>query len=244
MKKGIFVFSIALLVIAEYAFVEYYPLSPQARINKFERLPGVKQFKRAELVRSVEEAIDASGDATISVIRDGEITEWASAEELLADFDDGGSEARIMVYNIEQAESIAASLPDIRQNARSGDPSAIMQLYRIGQNHTGELDSNEAIAMLRDHPSALARYYLDIWIEKRYDWDSREGVLASARVSVENFLPPSLTEEQIASSTDSAKRQLNQLRNAADSGNADAVWVVEQLLAEGYSLIPATPVSS
>jgi hypothetical protein len=236
MKKGLLIFALAAFLAGEYAFVEFYPLSPQTRIHKFERLPVVRQFKRAELVKTVNAGLERSQDGTVSVLRDGERTSWTSATELLDDFDAGQQTARIMVMNLEQAESITEKLPKIKQRARSGDLFAIMNLYWTGRNHTGQIDANEALTMLKEHPSAMARYYEDMLVEKKYDWNSREGVLLAARASAENWLSPAMTDEMRQSATESSQRMLNQLRIAANNGNEDAVWVLEQLLADGYSI--------
>jgi len=244
MKKGLIVLVLAFLLASEYTFVEFYPLSPHARVRKFEKLPGVRQYKRVVLERRVKNALSVSREGSLAVIKDGTRTAWTSAEQLLSDFDNGHTNAGRMIYKIEQAESIAANLSDIRQRARSGDPTAIMSLYKIGKNHTDEIDEGEALEMMKQHPSALARYYLQVVIEKRHELVSREGVLLMARTLVENFIPPALTSEQRTEFIDGSRRRLKQLRFAANNGDEDAVWVLERLLAEGYSIEPAEPVSS
>ena len=184
----------------------------------------------------IESALAASESGTVSVVREGQESSWNSADGLLTDFESGDRAARIMVFNLEQAREIEEMLPTVKQRARAGDPSAMMNLYVIGKNHTGELDQNEALDMLRNHPSALAQMYVAMMIEKRYDWSSREGILMSARASAENLDIPGLTPEQQRERNESAGRQLRQLRVAANDGNEDAQWVLEQLLAEGYGL--------
>ncbi len=60
---------LAFLGIGEYVFVEYYPLSHTRRIEKFEKLPIVRSFVRANDIRAVEKMIEESDSGFVSIQR-------------------------------------------------------------------------------------------------------------------------------------------------------------------------------
>ena len=66
MRYGLFILIFAVLGIGEYAFVEYYPLTPQGRVNKLVQLPIVKQIMLQREYKVVKQAFSADEDGVLS----------------------------------------------------------------------------------------------------------------------------------------------------------------------------------
>ena len=65
MRYGLFIIIFAVLGIGEYAFVEYYPLTPQGRVNKLVQLPIVKQIMLQREYKVVKQAFSADEDGVL-----------------------------------------------------------------------------------------------------------------------------------------------------------------------------------
>jgi len=69
MRYALIALVLAILGVGEYAFVEYYPISPNRRVQKFEKLPIVRSFVRANDIRAVEKMIEESDSGFVSIQR-------------------------------------------------------------------------------------------------------------------------------------------------------------------------------
>lgn len=111
----------------------------------------------------------------------------------------------------------------------AGDLSAMRQMYWFAT----ELSDSEAIAaaeeLLTNHGSATADFYLNFYISKSVDLESREGALLGARMMKENYRPSNLSDRVFELQTALLQEGLEWFRESAENGDADAIWVLEQL---------------
>lgn len=120
------------------------------------------------------------------------------------------------------------------ERAKGGDPSAATQIYwtskTLGDNELKET----ALSLLKDHPTNIGKYYYHRFTSAP---DSSKNGIDSAmwymRIAVENWRSPFITDEQFKLQTDQHANSIALLRKNAESGNEDAVWMVDQLKAEG-----------
>ncbi len=236
MKFALVTVLIALFGLGEYAFVEYYPLSPSHRASKFSNLPIVSSFVRAADEKRVRRAIEESDSGFVFISRRGTIQKWTDPAVLLADAAAGNSQASMLVRNLRDWDQITDGLTKISSRAEGGDPSAMMQLFQFGKTRSRAKEMNRGAELLRAHPSAMAQYYLSVFVNHDLDFGSKEGILLSTRVAIENYPLVRLTPDQKQQRFESAQRQLTLLQQSATNGNEGSLWVIEQIKNEGLKL--------
>jgi len=229
MRYGLIALIVAVLGIGEYAFVEYYPLTLQRRVAKFEKLPIVRAIVKAENIRRVDELIAESDEGIVSVTRDGVAKTWESGSQWHDDFEAGDWHARNLFNQIEDRALHAEHADSWRKKAVSGDVGAMFQLWVFGRENPESGDAELAAELLERHDSALAEFYQKIWITKDFEMGSRDGMLLMARVARENYRVSYMDDEAYRESSAHNERSLRMLRQAAADGGEDAIWVMEQL---------------
>lgn len=229
MKAGIIVLVMAVLGLGEYAFVEYYPLSPERRVQKVQKLPIVRSFVKAEELRVIRTAIEESDSGYVSVLRDGELRKWDDAKKLYADAKEGNRAARTVLGRIRTTEKYKVPLEKLRSEAEAGDPLAMMTLYLVGKSRSNTKEMERAVELLEAHESALAQSILYQTIGRAGQMPDREALLLFSRVAIENYRRPGTSDLEYEKQTQQAEKQLDVLKQVAADGDEDAQWVVEQL---------------
>lgn len=236
MKYGLIALVVAILGIGEYAFVEFYPLSPAQRIRRMDELPVVRQVIGAQEYRMVKQSFDADSGGIKTLEMGGISYTWSSAKSLVDDARSGDRNARSMIGRIKFSNKVRASLDEHRRLAESGNIFDLMAYYTTSQFAYDKTDSVRAAQMLSQHPSALAKWSLTMQFKKDLNWYSKEVMLLRALISRENLLQPNLTDEYVNRITDYNNQFVASIREKAEQGEEDAIWVVEQL--------DATPIES
>jgi len=249
MRIWLIALSIAILGICEYAFVEYYPLSPHARIQKFEKLPIVRSVKKLGDIRNVRELIARSDSGFVAVeTKEGERRTWNDAEKWYQDFEDGDPLARRLSFLAENSEDFDEQIAETEALAVAGDPSSMIRLHFMGRMKSGQGQysvgtalKERALLLLTDHPSALSSQYIQILSSREpsaLDSDeTRNVLLLNAKVAIENYRGTWLDEEQFRKQTEQYKKGLEAIKKMAEEGDEHAVWVVAQLEADGIEMI-------
>lgn len=236
MKYGLIALLVVFLGIGEYAFVEFYHAQPYQRIQKFEKLPIVRSFVKAATIRDIEKLLEDSDSGFVSLEHQGVLYRWDNASVLYSEFKDRVAPAQRKVWQVKDISRFRRAIekrPDIwseiLNKAKNGDFFATQQLYRRAQFLGDDEAKQEAVDMLREQDSASAKWFLGRWINKTLDPYSREGLLIHAQMNIEDFTYPNQSDESIARDSKARKDANAALFRAAENGDEDAKWVVEQL---------------
>ncbi|MDA1029531.1 MAG: hypothetical protein O3B41_10845 [Bacteroidetes bacterium] len=234
MRYGLIAVLVVVFGLGEYAFVEYYPLHPYQRLAKFQELPIVKQFvihQEADLVRK---AIEGSEEGSISTGYGDDTVTWTSVEEWRQARKNGDQAAKWAVRHLRDVEKAKENLPALILQAEAGDPSAAYQVVWTAKMLDDAQLKEEALSRLKDHPTTIGKYFYHRFTAAP---DSSKNGIDSAiwfmRVAIENWRSPFITDEQFKLQTDHHANSIAVLRKNAETGNVEAIWMVDQLKAEG-----------
>lgn len=232
MRYGLIISLLLLFGLSEYAFVEYYPLQPHQREAKFKRLPLVRNVVQKQTRAIVRDAFKHDDDGVLWLVLEGDSTSWTSPSDLWNAYQDKDRMARRKVLKLENAQESRDAIPYLRQQALDGDTFARIWYYSIASHSWDPEEKDRARELLAQDSTATAAWYLAMWSEPKMDTTSKEYLLLSARMNLENLRPANLTEEQAAIQAQKTKTLVEQLYATSKTGDANAVWVVEQLETE------------
>lgn len=235
MRYGLFIFIFAILGIGEYAFVEFYPLSPYQRVYKFQELPIVKQIVIRQEANFVKRAIAETEDGCINVNYRNEGKCWSSVEDWREDRSSGHRGARWLAQRLKDQEKAKEMLPELIARAEQGDPSAAFQLH-MSARYTGQtLLVEKALDILKDSPTEVGKYYhYRATTPSDSSQNGRESAFRMMKVIIENWRNPHFTDKQFEAQTTQNNSSIALLLENATQGSEDAIWIVDRLKAEGY----------
>lgn len=232
MKGALSIITILILGVCEYAFVEYYPLSPESRLEKLEQVPGIGPLVTSSRKYAVQRTIAESDSGFVFVYRNQTMTKWSDADKLFADAEAGDWAAKTMLYQLRNLEKVQDQVSEVKRKAELGDPSSMLKLYYFGKTLTGGKDMASAIELLESHDTAVAKSILYHFIEHYEPLSPRESLLLLTQVAIENYRRPEQSTDDFAIQTANANRSLRKLENAANDGDEDSVWVISQIQRE------------
>lgn len=234
MRYGLFTLLFVVFGLGEYAFVEYYPLHPYQRLDKFQELPIVKQIVMHQEANMLRKAIEGSGDGSISTGYGDDTVTWTSVEEWRQARKNGDQAAKWAVRHLRDLKKAEENLPAWIIQAEAGDPSAAYQVAWTAKMLDDAELKEEALSLLKDHPTTIGKYFYHRMTSAP---DSSKNGIDSAiwgmRVALENWRNPRSTDEEFKLQTANNARALATLRQNAEIGNEDAIWMVDQLKSEG-----------
>ena len=229
MKYGLIAFIIAVLGIGEYAFVEYYPLAPYRREQKVKKLPIVRHIVMNQEKATVEQAFAAESDGILSYKSGNTTYVWRSADEWYADRKNGSRRAAELAERLEWKQQAKEYFSKARTAAKEGAPNGYLSYYMAAKAVGDSTYIIEALEWWKADPSATAQWYYKNWISKDLDMESKEGLLLSAQMAIENVGHLDMPREDYAKQTNRNQRALDWLYLEADSGNENALWAVGQI---------------
>ena len=118
-----------------------------------------------------------------------------------------------------------------RKQAEAGDLQAMFAMYMVAKAIPDRNVMEEALELLEQEGSATADFYLNS-INKTVDPESREYLLIIARMTKENYRPSAMSDHQFELQTACLQGGEEWLRESAENGDENAIWVLEQLDAE------------
>ena len=235
MKYGLIAIVVAFLGIGEYVFVEYYPITHNRRIQKFEKLPIVRSIIKANNTRAVQKMIEESDSEFVSIVRNNTIKRWYDAQSWSVEYEAGDTHARGIYYRVHNLKEFQKHFGVARKQAEAGDLQAMFAMYLVAKSIPDKGVMEEALELLENEGSATADFYLNSII-KSIDPQSRESLLIIARMTKENHRPSSMNDHLFERQTERHQKGMDWFRESAENGDANAIWVLEQLEAEEIEL--------
>jgi len=223
---------LATLGVAEYVFVEVYPFPETQRSEKFQRLPVVDYVLMIREAKLVEEAFERSDSGFVKLAYNTG-SRWYSKEEWLSDRKKGNWGARSLGKGLRQRETWLKDLPSHLEKAKENDLSAIFYVLQGSWFGADDSLTSRAQAMLRDHPSATAKMYVELLFDRSVERGSREATLLYTGSALENWRPPQMEDAQFDEQSKRNEQQVATLLEQAAKGYEDAIWVLDQLKADG-----------
>ncbi|NQV74230.1 hypothetical protein HQ496_14020 [bacterium] len=234
MRYGLFILFFAVFGLGEYAFVEYYPLSHQRRVQKFEQLPIVKQIVIHQEKEIIRQAFAAEEDGILSY-KVGKTTHtWTSFADWQRDRKKGVWAAHWLTSQIQMSQGAKIYLPEILERAENGDPYAAIQMGWISRSLNDATLNEKALSLLKTHQTAVGQYFYYLLTKNPGPSISRQpSALLYSRMALENWRWPGSSDEEFAQQSAKHAKSIATLKENAALGIEDAIQIVEQLRSEG-----------
>jgi len=226
-RKILVVLVLAVFLVGEYAFVEFYPLSPSARKHKFEKLPIVSSIVEASQLRTIREDFARHGAVTVKYR--GEDYRFSDADHLMEAKRSGDTAARMAANRSLYRAHVADRIDETREQAELGSTNAMFAYYQNATLLNRQSDAEHARQLLENSGKDSARWYLDVMLDKRVDPLSREGLLLAAKAYIEYCDEPASSLLRESCQSESLPDHVQRLKTQARAGDADAAWVLDQL---------------
>lgn len=229
MRYGLIISLFVLFGIGEYAFVEYYPLEPYRRVQKFERLPVVKQIVVAKEKALVEKAFASDDDGILSVGIGKTTKVWRSVEQWSQDRKTGDRWASSLADRLKFQAQAKASFTAEGGFKLPVHPMDHLGYYMAATSLGDAKITNDVLERWRSDTTATARWTYKMYFEKSLNIESKEGMLLTAQASIENMRHPRISKQWFEQQTQQNQNTLDTIVERADSGNEAARWVLSQL---------------
>lgn len=231
MMKALITFSVALLGLGGWLYVELSPYPPSTRSWRLSQLPGFAHLNDFSSIRMAKQAFEDAPDGWISFPMRTETVSWFSFEEWKQDFDAHDGPARVWDYSLRYADEREKASDLLTRNALTGDISSLIAFMGMGVDRLP--DGTSISDALRATGTDTGRYYAAFNDNRHQNSafaSSREGMLLSALMTRENLAlrewgNPDVYQQQSAR----AQNTLDALVQHAEAGNEDARWVVGRL---------------
>jgi hypothetical protein len=234
MRYGLFILIFAVLGIGEYAFVEYYPLTPQGRVNKLVQLPIVKQIMLQREYKVVKQAFSADEDGVLSYKTGKTTYTWTSFADWQRDRKNGVRAAHWLTNQIQMSQGAKIHLPEILERAENGDPYAAIQMGWISRSLNDATLNEKALSLLKTHQTAVGQYFYYLLTKNPGPSINRQpSALLYSRMALENWRWPGSSDEEFAQQSAQHAKSIATLKENAALGIEDAIQIVEQLRSEG-----------
>ena len=229
MRYGLILLIAALLGAGEYAFVEYYPISPQRRVQKFQKLPIVKQIVLHKEKTLVEQAFAEEADGILSY-RNGTTTyTWNSVGDWFKQRKAGSRRAASLVNRLEfEAQARNIFTPE-GGFVLPVHPMGHLGHYMAAKSLRDAKIMDEVVERWKSDPSATAQWMYKMYHEQSLDTESKEGMLLTAQMSIENLKYPGMKESFFKQESERNQNTLDIIWSKSDAGDESAKWVTDQL---------------
>ena len=219
---------LALFLTGELLIVVYGPHPPSRRKQMVQGLPVIKQVREWNYRQDIREVFkEVEGGSFTWTFRDTTKT-WDNPDDMFEEAARGSWVAASAINRLRYAAHEWRNYSSYQLHARAGDVFAMGDYFHTAIYLGNEADSTEAAEMLKDHPSASARWTFAARTQG-FDWTSKESQLLMAEVARENLRYPKMRDADYRRISESNRARLEQIRLQAENGDPDAEWVLEQL---------------
>ncbi|GEM_PF-3462548 len=134
---------------------------------------------------------------------------------------------------MKEREKFKEYIPIYKKRAVKGEVSAMTQLFWAGRRVGDEDAMSQAISLLENHTSLAAELCLIAVVRQTRKLTPRESSFYDSYFAIKNLRSPGVSDMTYSLTTNRRAQRVRLVKEKAADGVGDAIWVINQLEAEG-----------